>query len=73
MGVVESAPMGGVLEALSLPFAPLDRLVRVLGPVVQALVLSVLPAHGPLPLGRGMGLQVVGDQHTRRSLTGRGW
>jgi hypothetical protein len=41
-------------------------LVGILRPVVEALVLAVLDAGHDLPLGRGIALQLVGDQHARR-------
>src|SRR5438045_9465556 len=41
--------------------------MRVFGPIIEALGLRMLdPRHG-LPLGRGVALQLVGDEHTRCS------
>lgn len=59
----ETLDLAGVFEALSLPFASAGGLVGVLGPVVQTLVLAMLPAHSQFPLGSGIGLQLVGGQH----------
>ena len=55
------------LEALHDPLSSSGRLVGILRPVVQALVLAVLDAGHDLPLGGGVAFQLVGDQHTRRS------
>src|ERR1700741_1810295 len=41
--------------------------MRILCPVVEALVLPVLPAGPNLPLGGAIAAQLVGDQHTGRS------
>src|SRR3954453_23061140 len=40
--------------------------MRILRPVVEALVLAVLDARHDLPLGGSRAFQLVGDQHTRR-------
>src|SRR5260370_24127941 len=37
-------------------------------PVIEALVLPMLDARHGLPLGRGVALQLVGDEHTRCSI-----
>src|ERR1700748_3068102 len=55
------------LVALHDPLASSGRLMRILCPVVEALVLPVLNAGYNLPLGRGVALQLVGDEHTRGS------
>jgi hypothetical protein len=39
----------------------------VFGPVVEALVLPMLDRGHDLPLGSGVALQLVGDEHTRGS------
>jgi hypothetical protein len=39
----------------------------VFGPVIEALVLAMLDPGHDLPLGRGVALQLVGDEHTRGS------
>ena len=55
------------LEPLHDPLSSSGRLMRVFGPIIEALVLPMLdPRHG-LPLGRGVALQLVGDEHTRCS------
>jgi len=41
--------------------------MRVFGPVIEALVLPVLDPGHDLPLGRGVALQLVGDEHPRSS------
>ena len=41
--------------------------MRILRPVVEALVLAVLDAGHDLPLGGTIAAQLVGDQHMRRS------
>jgi hypothetical protein len=41
--------------------------MRVFGPVIEALVLPMLDPRHDLPLGRGVALQLVGDEHTRGS------
>src|SRR6476660_4319479 len=40
----------------------------VFGPVIEALVLPMLDPGHDLPLGRGVALQLVGDEHTRCSI-----
>src|SRR3954470_12243773 len=55
------------LEALHDPLSSSRWLMRILRPVVEALVLAVLDARHDLPLGGSIAFQLVGDQHTRRS------
>ena len=55
------------LVALHDPLALSGRLMRILCPVVEALVLAMLDPGHDLPLGRGVAFQLVGDQHTRGS------
>src|SRR5689334_3891631 len=55
------------LEALHDPLSSSGRLVGILRPVVEALVLTVLDARHDLTLGGPIAAQLVGDQHTRRS------
>src|SRR6266404_6196695 len=45
----------------------LVQLMGVFGPVVEALVLTMLDPGHDLPLGSGVALQLVGDEHTRGS------
>jgi hypothetical protein len=49
------------LETLHLPFSSSHWLVRILGPVVEALVLAVLDPGYHLPLGRPIAREPVGD------------
>jgi len=53
------------LEPLHDPLSSSGWLMGVFGPVVEAFVLSVLDARHDLPLGGGVALQLVGDEHTR--------
>src|SRR6201993_5076044 len=55
------------LVALHDPLASSGRLMRILCPVVEALVLPVLNAGHNLPLGSAIAAQLVSDQHTGRS------
>jgi hypothetical protein len=55
------------LEALHDPLSSSGRLMGILRPVVEALVLAVLHAGHDLTLGRGIAAELIGDQHTRRS------
>ena len=55
------------LVALHDPLASSGRLMRILCPVVEALVLPVLDPGHDLPLGGGIALQLVGDEHTGSS------
>src|ERR1700758_3299335 len=41
--------------------------MRVFGPIIEALVLPLLNPGHDLPLGSGVALQLVGDDHTRGS------
>ena len=67
MGGKEALNLPRRLEPLHDPLASSGRLMRILGPVVEALVLPVLnPGHN-LPLGGAIAAQLVGDQHTGRS------
>lgn len=55
------------LEPLDDPFSSSGRLVGILRPVVEAVVLPVLdPGHDLTP-GRSVAAELVGDQHARRS------
>jgi len=54
------------LEPLNDPLSSSRWLVRILRPIIEALVLPMLDAGHDLPLGRGVAAQLVGDQHTRR-------
>ena len=65
MGREEPLHLTGRFEPLHLPFSPPGRLVRILGPVVEALVPVVLDPGHQLFLRRGIARQLVGDQHTR--------
>src|SRR5580658_9037818 len=55
------------LEPLHEPLSSSGRLMGVFGPVIEALVLPMLNPGHDLPLGRGVALQLVGDEHTRGS------
>ena len=66
MGREEPLRLAGGLEALHLALAPPGRLVRILGPVVEALVPAVLDPGHHLPLRGGIARQLVRDQHARR-------
>jgi len=55
------------LEPLHDPLSSSGRLMGVFGPVIEALVLPMLDPGHDLPLGRGVALQLVGDEHTRGS------
>ena len=54
-------------EPLHDPFSASGRLMRVFGPVIETLVLAMLDPGHDLPLGRGVALELVGDEHTRGS------
>src|SRR3954469_18172986 len=54
------------LEALHLSFASSGRLVRILGSVIQALVLPVFEVGRDLLLRGSIAGQLVGDQNARR-------
>src|SRR5207248_8054846 len=55
------------LEPLHDPLSSSGRLMGVFGPVIEALVLPMLDPGHDLPLGRGVALQLVSDEHTRGS------
>jgi hypothetical protein len=55
------------LEPLHDPLSSSGWLMGVFGPVIEALVLAMLDPRHDLALGRGVALQLVGDQHTRGS------
>ena len=55
------------LEPLHDPLSSSGRLMGVFGPVIEALVLPMLDPGHDLPLGSGVALQLVGDEHTRGS------
>src|SRR5690242_2839142 len=55
------------LEPLHDPLSSSGRLMGVLGPVIETLVLPMLDPGHDLPLGSGVALQLVGDEHTRGS------
>src|SRR6266436_5865951 len=55
------------LEPLHDPLSSSGRLMGVFGPVIEALVLPMLGPWHDLPLGSGVALQLVGDEHTRCS------
>ena len=55
------------LEPFHDPLSSSGRLMGILRPVIEALMLAMLDAGHDLPLGCGVALQLVGDQHTRRS------
>jgi hypothetical protein len=54
------------LDALHLAFSSPCRLVRILGPVAQALVLAVLDAGHQLPLRCAAAAELISDHHARR-------
>jgi hypothetical protein len=55
------------LEPLHDPLSSSGRLMGVFGPVIEALVLPMLDPGHDLPLGSGVALQLVGDEHARGS------
>src|SRR5580704_18158347 len=55
------------LEPLHDPLSSSGRLMGVFGPVIEALVLPMLDPWHDLPLGSGVALKLVGDEHTRCS------
>jgi hypothetical protein len=65
MGGEEALRLAGRLEPLHLTLSPSRRLVRVLRPVVQPLVLSVLDRGHHLAPGRPVARQLVGHHDTR--------
>src|SRR5215211_7860653 len=64
VGGEESLSLAGRLEALHLPLSSSRRLVRILRPVVQALVPAVLDTGHHFPLGLPVTRELVGDKHT---------
>ena len=66
VGGEEALRLAGRFEPLHLPFSPSRRLVRILGPVVEALVPAVLDPGHQLPLRRAIARQLVGDHDARR-------
>src|SRR5438270_11335906 len=67
MGGEEALNLPRRLEPLHDPLSSSGRLMGVFGPVIEALVLPMLDPTHDLPLGRGVALQLVGDEHTRCS------
>ena len=61
----EALDLARRLEALHDPLSSPGWLMGVFSPIVEPFVLSVLDAGHDLPLGGGVALQLVGDQHTR--------
>ena len=61
MGGEEALRLAGRLEPLHLPFSPSGRLMRILGPIVEALVPAVLDTRHHLALGSAVARQLVGD------------
>src|SRR5271155_5500466 len=53
------------LEPLHDPLSSSGRLMGVFGPVIEALMLPMLDPGHDLPLGSGVALQLVSDEHTR--------
>ena len=53
------------LKPLHDPLSSSGRLMGVFGPVIEALVLPMLDPRHDLPLGSGVALQLVSDEHTR--------
>ena len=64
VGREETLCLPGRLEPLHLPFSSSGRLVRVLRPVVQTLVLPVLNTGHDFPLCGPIAAQLVGNQET---------
>src|SRR5437762_8852881 len=67
MGGKKALSLPRRLEPLHDPLSSSGRLMGVFGPVIEALVLPMLDPGHDLPLGRGVALQLVGDEHTRGS------
>src|SRR5829696_9083268 len=65
VGREEPLRLAGRLEPLHLPFSSSRRLVRVLRPVVEALVPAALDPGHQLTLGRAVARELVGDHHPR--------
>src|SRR5271169_596355 len=67
MGGKEALHLPRRLEPLHDPLSSSGWLMGVFGPVIETLVLAMLDPGHDLPLGRGVALQLVGDEHTRGS------
>src|SRR6202030_438075 len=67
MGGKEALNVPRRLEPLHDPLSSSGRLMGVFSPVIEALVLSMLDPRHDLSLGRGVALELVGDEHTRGS------
>ncbi len=59
----KSLDLASRLEAFHLPFSSPRRLVRVLGSIVETLVLTMFDARHGLALGGGVALQLVDHHH----------
>ena len=66
VGGEEPLRLAGRLEALHLPLSSPRRLVRVLRPVVEALVPAVLDTRHQVLLRRAVAAELVGDHDARR-------
>src|SRR5947207_8559629 len=67
MGGKEALHLPRRLEPLHDPLSSSGRLMGVFGPIIEVLVLPMLDPTHDLPLGCGVALQLVGDEHTRCS------
>src|SRR5271167_1364338 len=67
MGGKEALNVPRRLEPLHDPLSSACWLMGVFGPVIETLVLAMLDPGHDLALGRGVALQLVGDEHTRGS------
>src|SRR5437762_1894304 len=67
MGGKKALSLPRRLEPLHDPLSSSGRLMGVFGPVIEAFVLTMLDPGHDLPLGSGVALQLVGDEHTRGS------
>src|SRR6202045_1200021 len=67
MGGKEALNLPRRLEPLHDPLSSSGRLMGVFGAVIEALVLPMLDPGHDLPLGSGVALQLVRDEHTRGS------
>src|SRR5271167_654628 len=67
MGGKEALNVPRRLEPLHDPLSSACWLMGVFGPVIETLVLPMLDPGHDLPLGRGVALQLVGDEHARGS------
>src|SRR3954449_3791363 len=66
VGGEETLCLARRLEALHLALSSARRLVRILGSVVQALMLAMLDTGHNLPLGRSVTRELVGDHDAGR-------